>query len=69
MNFRQLRQKIDNVDNYLKVKFDIVDNFDKLDKKEKQKIICKYGKKFGKAEKWWLCRAIFSPIVKNNRAG
>ena len=58
--FRQIRQKIEKANNYLQVKRQIVDNFDKLDKEEKEKIFEMYKKKFGEDEFWFLLRAIYN---------
>ena len=62
--FRQLKQKIENNKNYLKVKYEIIDNLDNLDKKQKQEIYKTYKKQYGKVELWYLLRSIYSITYK-----
>jgi hypothetical protein len=69
MNYRQLRQLIDKSSNYLKCKWEIVDNIDNLSNKEKQKIYKYYKKKFGGNELWFLLRSIYNFIKCQDRVG
>lgn len=62
--FRQLKNEIKNNNNYLEVKFTIIDNIDKLNNKQKKEIYKTYKKQYGKVELWYLLRSVHSITYK-----
>jgi len=57
--FRQIRQLIDKEKDYKNVKYLIIDNVDKLSKKDLSILFVSYGKKYWRFEKLQLIRHIY----------
>ena len=62
--FRQIRQELDKENDYLDIKYLIIDNIDKLDNKQKKEIYKTYKKQYGKVELWYLLRSIYGITYK-----
>ncbi len=57
--FRQIRQELDKENDYLDIKYLIIDNIDKLSKKDLSILFIYYWKKYWKFEKLQLVRHIY----------
>jgi len=57
--FRQIRQQIDNEENYINVKYNIIDNVNNISKKDLSILFKLYWKKYWNFEKKQLIRHIY----------
>ena len=65
--YKELKKKIENEKDYLKVKYEIIDNLDNLDNKQKKEIYKTYKKQYGKVELWYLLRSIYGITYKKQQ--